>query len=188
MNVNVKGAARFAAAAAALAIAGFGLGAPGMAHPHGDEDGAVVKTEKVIVIREGDGKHDGKTKRVRTFHIEGDGPIAADSEGRRIRTFHIERDGKAGDGERHVRVMRLDGDRVADCGGEPVVRSETGGENDKTKVIICSKGELTQAQRVEKIEKVLNRIQANDDLSAEQKERVTAALRRAIEDMRTTTP
>ena len=185
MKANLKGAARLAAAAGALAIAGFGLGAPGIAHPHGDEDGAVTRTEKVIVIREGDGKHDGKTKRVRTFHIEGDGPVAADSEGRRIRTFRVERDGKAG-GERHVRVMRLDGDRLADCGREEVVRSETGGENDKTKVIICSKGELSQAQRVEKIEKVLTRIQANDDLSAEQKERVTAALRRAIEDMRTT--
>lgn len=183
MRKDLTGAARFAAAAGALAIAGFGLGAPGIAHPHGDGDRAVTKTEKVIVIREGDGKHDGKAKRVRTFHIEGDG--AAGKDGERIRTFHVERDGKAGDGERHVRVMRLDGDRLADCGGEEVVRSETGDENDKTKVIICSKGELTQAQRVEKIEKVLTRIQANDDLSAEQKERVTAALRRAIEDMRT---
>lgn len=186
MKVNLIVGTRFAAAAGALAIAGFGLGAPGIAHPHGDEDGAVTKTEKVIVIREGDGKHDGKTKRVRTFHIEGDGPAAGDSEGRRIRTFHVERDGKAGDGERHVRVMRLDGDRLADCGGEEVVRSETGGENDKTKVIICSKDQLTQAQRIEKIEKVLTRIQSNDELSAEHKERVTAALRRAIEDMRTT--
>jgi hypothetical protein len=184
MKMNLTGAARFAAAAGALAIAGFGLGAPGIAHPHGDEDGAVTKTEKVIVIREGDGKHDGKTRRVRTFHIEGDG--AAGKDGERIRTFHVERDGKAGDGERQVRVMRFDGGQLADCGGDEIVRSETGGENDKTKVIICSKGELSQAQRVEKIEKVLTRIQANDDLSAEQKERVTAALRRAIEDMRTT--
>lgn len=183
---NWTGTARFAAAAGALVIAGFAMGAPGIAHPHGDEDSATTKVEKVIILREGDGKHDGKGKHLRTFRIEGDG--AAGEDGRRIRTIHVERDGKAGDGERHVRVMRLDGDDLENCGGERIVRSETGGENDKTKVIICSKGELTQAQRVEKIEKVLTRLQASDDLSAEQKERVTAALRRAIEDMRTTTP
>ena len=180
MKTRFSGAARFAVAAGGLAIAGIGLGAPGIAHPHGDEDGAVRKTEKVIILREGDGKHDGK--KIRRVHVVGD---AADGEGRRIRTFHIDRDGKAGDGERHVRVIRLDGDRLADCGGEEVVRSETGDDKDKTKVIICSKDQLTQAQRVEKIEKALTRIQANDDLSAEQKERITASLRRAIEDMRT---
>ena len=184
MKTRYSGAARFAVAAGALAIAGFGLGAPGIAHPHPDEDGAVTKTEKVIVIREGDGKHDGK--KVRRVHVVGDGPAVVDADGRRIRTIRIDRDGKAGEGERRVHVMRFGEGEMHDCGGEEVVRSETGDENDKTKVIICSKDQLTQAQRVEKIEKVLTRIQANDDLSAEQKERVTAALRRAIEDMRTT--
>ena len=166
MQRKLTGAARFAAAAGALAVAAFGLGAPGIAHPHGEEDGAVTKTEKVIILREGDSKHDRKGKRVRTFHIEGDG--------------------KAGDGERHVRVMRFGEGALHDCDGQEVVRSETGGENDKTKVIICSKEQLTEAQRIEKIEKVLNRIQSNDKLSAEHKEKVTAALRRAIDDMRTT--
>ena len=184
MRRKFTGAARFAAAAGALAIAAFGLGAPGIAHPHGEEDGAVTKTEKVIILREGDSKHDGKGKRLRTFHIEGDGKAGAD--GRRIRTVHIDRDGKAGEGERHVRVMRFGEGALHDCDGEEVVRSETGGENDKTKVIICSKEQLTAAQRIEKIEKALTRIQSNDRLSAEHKERVTAALRRAIEDMRTT--
>lgn len=184
MEMKLTGAARFAAAAGALAIAAFGLGAPGIAHPHGEEDGAVTKTEKVIILREGDSKHDGKGKRLRTFHVEGDGK-AGDGE-RRIRTFHIERDGKVGDGERHVRVMRFGEGALHDCDGEEVVRSETGGENDKTKVIICSKEQLTEAQRIEKIEKALTRIQSNDKLSAEHKERVTAALRRAIDDMRTT--
>ncbi|HEY5721925.1 MAG TPA: hypothetical protein VIT45_06350 [Allosphingosinicella sp.] len=183
MKMNLIGAARFAAAAGALAIAGFGLGGPGIAHPHGEEDGAVTKTEKVIILREGDSKHDGKGKRLRTFHVEGDGKAG---DGRRIRTVHIGRDGKAGEGERHVRVMRFGEGALHDCDGEEVARSETGGENDKTKVIICSKDQLTQAQRIEKIEKVLTRIQSNDELSAEHKEKVTAALRRAIEDMRTT--
>ena len=182
---NWTGTARFAAAASALVIAGFAMGAPGIAHPHGDEDSATKKVEKIVIIREGDGKHEGEGKRVRTFHIEGDG--AADADGRRIRTIHLARDGKAGDGERHVRVMRFGAGDLEDCGGHQVVRSETGGENDKTKVIICSEDQLTEAQRIEKIEKVLNRIQGDGQLSVEHKERVTAALRRAIEDMRTTT-
>ena len=182
---NWIGTARFAAAAGVLAIAGFAIGAPGIAHPHGDEDEATTKkVEKVIILREVDGKHEGKGKRLRTFHIEGDG--AAGHDGKRIRTFHIPRDGKAGDGERHVRVMRFGAGDLEDCGGDQVVRSETGGENDKTKVVICSKDQLTEAQRIEKIEKVLNRIQSNGELSPEHNERVTAALRRAIEDMRTT--
>ena len=178
------GKARFAAAAGVLAIAGLALGAPVIAHPHGEEDRAETKVEKVIILREGDLKHEGKGKRLRSFHIEGDG--AAGHDGKRVRTFHIERDGKHGDAERHVRVMRFDGGLLEDCDGNEVVRSETGDDKDKTKVIICSKDQLTEAQRVEKIEKVLTRIQSNDRLSAEHKERVTAALRRAIEDMRTT--
>jgi hypothetical protein len=184
MRKNWTGTARFAAAAGALIVAGLAIGAPGIAHPHGDEDSATTKVEKVIILREGDGKHEGKGKRLRTFHIEGDG--AAGKDGRHVRTFHIPRDGKAGDGERRVRVMRFGAGDFEDCGGNQVVRSETGGENDKTKVIICSEEQLTEAQRIEKIEKVLDRIQSNGELSAEHKERVTAALRRAIEDMRTT--
>ena len=70
---------------------------------------------------------------------------------------------------------------VREVGGPHLLR-----KNDKTKVIICSEEQLTEAQRIEKIEKVLDRIQSNGELSAEHKERVTAALRRAIEDMRTT--
>ena len=179
----MTGAARLAASAGALAIAGFGLGGPGLAHPHGDEDGAKTKVEKVIVIREADRKHKGKGKHQRSFRILRDGEVRGDG---RIRSFHIERAGKPGDGERHVRIMRFDGDALADCGGEAIVRSETGDEKDKTKVIICSKGELSQAQRVEKIEQVLERLRTNDRLSAEQRARVTEALQRAIEEMRTT--
>src|SRR5688500_19394248 len=100
MSKMNKGNIRAAAAAAVLVLAGLGLGAPGIAHPH--EDGADSKVEKVIILREGEsGEHRGKGKRVRTFHIEGDGK----HKGGDVRTGRIQRRGDhAGAGPR-VRAL-----------------------------------------------------------------------------------
>ena len=203
MKMFNRGSARLAAAAGALVLAGLGLGAPGIAHPHEDGDSAERKVEKVIILREGeDGPRDGKGDRVRRFHverggdhdgkhvrtirIEGDGDH--DGKGKPVRTFHIERHGDHGkDGGRHVRAFRIDGDNMIDCDGEKTeVDESTGGERERTRVVICGKGDLNAAQRIERLEQALGRINANQELSVEHKEKVTAALREAMERLRAT--
>lgn len=188
MSMINKGSLRVAAAAGALVLAGLGLGAPGIAHPHGDEDGADSKVEKVIILREGKGgEHRGKGERVRSFHIERDGKHG----GGDVRTIRIQRRGDhAGAGPRVRAFHMADGARMIDCGGgeRTEVDEATGGEaaRERTRIVFCGKDGLTAAQRIEKLEKALDRINANGELSAEHKDKVTAALRGAIERLRTT--
>src|SRR5687768_16012022 len=145
MSMINKGNVRVAAAAGILVLAGLGLGAPTIAHPHGDEDGADTKVEKVIILREGEGgEHRGKGKRVRTFHIDRDGKHGEGN----VRTIRIERKGNhAGAGPR-VRTFHMgDGAWLLDCGGERTeVDESTGG--DRTRVLFCGKDGLTAAQRI----------------------------------------
>ena len=202
MRMFNRGSARLAAAAGALMLAGLGLGAPGIAHPH-EEDSAERKVEKVIILREGeDGKDGAKGDRVRRFRIEGEGEHSGkrirtiriegdgDGKGEHVRTFHIERHGEDGKaGGRHVRAFRIDGANMIDCDGEKTEIDEaTGGERERTRtrVVICGKGDLNAAQRIEKLEKALSRINANQEISVEHKEKVTAALREAMERLRAT--
>jgi hypothetical protein len=93
---------------------------------------------------------------------------------------------KGGGGEHRVRTFRIpSAAALADCDGERIAVSEsTGGDRERTRVVICSKGDLSAADRAEKLERALARINANDELSAEHKEKVTAALREAIERLR----
>ncbi|HEY0044995.1 MAG TPA: hypothetical protein VGB62_10655 [Allosphingosinicella sp.] len=89
-------------------------------------------------------------------------------------------------GTREFHVMRRDGETPAiECAGE---RTEVSEEKDgrKTKFFLCSNDKLTSEQRAERLEQALERIQSNGNLSAEQKERVSGALRDAIGKMRET--
>src|SRR5688500_14398649 len=180
MRMTNKASVRAAAAAGALVLAGLGLGAPGIAHPH--PEGADGKVEKVIILREGEGGENRGKRRIRTFHVEGDGKHGDGA----VRTIRIQRRGDhAGAGPR-VRAFHMgDGARLLDCGGERTEVDESTG-NDRTRIVFCGKSDLSAAQRIEKLEKALDRINANDELSAEHKDKVTAALRGAIERLRTT--
>ena len=127
-------------------------------------------------------------------------PALAQSEGEakqdRVMILHTE-GGKHGEhGEhgtdgtgavRQFHVMRLDGaEPSAKCDGD---KTEVTDEKDgrKTKFFICTGGrQLTSAERVEKLEKALERIQSDEHMSAEHKERVAGALRDAIGRMRET--
>lgn len=150
-------------AAAALLIAGAGGAA--YAHPHAEGDGRSV--ERIVIV---DGK-DGETG----------------SEGERVRRFEIHRHGK--DGERHahgpdVRRFEIHGPGpFALCeGGEKIV-DETAEADDKTRVLICTKGAPTAAT-AKHLEDSLARIRTNDHLSDEQKARIETALRSAIDRAR----
>jgi len=91
---------------------------------------------------------------------------------------HVERRGHA---LRHGHHLAM-----AECEGERTEIAESTGDNERTRIVVCDKGGLSAAQRVEKLEHALERIASNDHISAEHKEKVTTALREAIGRLRAT--
>ena len=111
-----------------------------------------------------------------------------DGEGKKVERVVVIHDGAGGDHHgkpgKRVRRFEMHGGDLAGCeGGEKIV-DESGGEGDrKTKVIVCTRGAPTAAG-AEHLEEALARITASDDLSDEQKARITTALRSAIDRAR----
>ena len=98
----------------------------------------------------------------------------------------IQRAGDHADGG-EVHRFRVEGgdDFIAKCEGtkDEVAEASPDGR-ERTRIVLCAHNQLSAAERVEKLEHVLSRLEARDDLSAEQKARVTAALREAIDKVR----
>jgi hypothetical protein len=70
---------------------------------------------------------------------------------------------------------------IADCGGDKTeVSGDDAGKGQKTKIVICSRGDASPADRAKRLEHALERINSNDALSAEAKAKITTALRDAI--------
>jgi hypothetical protein len=188
-----------AAAAGVLILAGLGLSGPGFAagqSRHRD----VEKVEKIIVITDHDeagdrhGDRDGQS-RIRTFALQRSD--LANCEGQRIVRESQDSDGRhrrvvicraGGDarGNGAVRAFSMDGVDVANCaGGQNARETEENGQH--RQVIVCARdGAASTAMQAERLEQMLGRINSNSELTADQKQRVTAALREAIEQLRTT--
>lgn len=170
MNRNMR-TMRLALAASAL-TAGALAGAAALAHP--EHDGEGVRKE-IIVVNEVDGAKDGKDGEVRRFHIERDGKGKSD-----VRIIQMRHDGKG-----PAPVISLDGQTLRNCdGGDRLVDETAGDDKHKTKVIICGKGD--PAARAQHLEQALARIQSNEHISAEHKEKIAASLRDAIDRARST--
>ena len=93
---------------------------------------------------------------------------------------------KGGEGARHgehrVR-MHHDGDGAAvvtDCPEAQATRIDEGAGDERTRIVLCASPDSTPAQRVEHLRRARERLAQEDDLSAEQRGRVTAALDREI--------
>jgi hypothetical protein len=91
----------------------------------------------------------------------------------------------AGSDHRRLRVFGLDGAN-AGCADHPLVDRATPDGQQRTRVIVCERRELSAAERSTQLEHVMDRIQHMDGLSDTSKERVTAALREAIDQLRNT--
>jgi hypothetical protein len=154
--------------AAAILVAGAAGAA--FAHPHPDGEGDGKKVERIVIIRDGaGGEHHGEPgkREVRRFEI-----IGADD------AHH------GGPGESGVRRFEMHGDALAQCdGGQKIVDESADDGDKKTKVVICTRGQPTAAT-AERLEEALARINTNDELSAEQKARITIALKSAIDRAR----
>jgi hypothetical protein len=75
---------------------------------------------------------------------------------------------------------------VAECGGEKTeVSGSDEGKGEKAKVVICNRSRASVADRAKRLEHVITRINANDELSAETKAKITTALRDAIARLNT---
>jgi hypothetical protein len=80
------------------------------------------------------------------------------------------------------RRLVLDG-AAADCVDHPLVDRASPDGRDHTRVVLCGHGQLSEADRTAQLERVLERMQHMEGLSDSSRERVTAALREAIEEL-----
>lgn len=85
-----------------------------------------------------------------------------------------------------VQRFRIEGgDLAAHCGGQAdEVNAASPDGHQRTRILVCGEGQSSSADRVAKLEQVLARMEANTEIGADQKARVTAALREAIEHAR----
>jgi hypothetical protein len=91
------------------------------------------------------------------------------------------------DGGPRVRAFTL-GDGGASCSGtKDEVSEQSADGREKTHVLFCVKGDnVSSAERAERLQHALTRIEQNDELSAEHKAKVVAALRDAIARLQAT--
>jgi hypothetical protein len=92
-------------------------------------------------------------------------------------------------GESRVMRIHTEGDGpgrhmvLADCDGDKVEVNESTGK-EKTRIILCGKGDLSAEERAKKLEEIRTRLAQNDKVGAEHRAKVEAALQRAIERLR----
>jgi hypothetical protein len=96
-------------------------------------------------------------------------------------------DDAAAESDRRVRVFSMGDGHMADCGADHPALVDRGSADghERTRVVLCGHRELSAADRSVQLEHVLDRVQHMDGLSDSSKERVTAALREAIDQLRT---
>jgi beta-lactamase regulating signal transducer with metallopeptidase domain len=180
-----------AGAGAILALGGLSLafGSPGLAQPDqaaaqaqapADTHRTERREERIIIHTD----HDGHTTTER--HGAAGGPTE-----RRERVIVMTHDGEGNHaaGDQHAMVMHHDGDTheivIPDCSGGQSDEVNEGSENNRTRIVLCSRGDsASPAERAERLAHVRDRIANDTDLNAEQKARVTAALDRQIARLR----
>lgn len=184
-----------AAAILALGSLSLAIGSPGYAQqdsqaqtpaePHADTPVTHQRREERIIIRT---DHDGHA----TTETEHHGAAGAHTERHErvmIMTHDGDGDGDRGHGDAHAMVMHHDGDVhdmvIADCGGAQRDEVNEGTDNNRTRIVLCSRGDAgTPAARADRLAHVRDRIAGDSELSAEQKSRVLAAIDRQIARLR----
>jgi hypothetical protein len=143
-----------AAALVVLAGAGLSLAAPGIAQPK--SEGETHKEQRRIVIME---------------HGEGEGHGA----------------GHAG-GDHVMRIRRGPNGDVTlpeNCQqGEPLANVDEQSGDRRTRVMLCTTGDADPATRLQRLQRARERIAGDEELTGEHRERVLAALDRAIAQAR----
>jgi beta-lactamase regulating signal transducer with metallopeptidase domain len=172
---------------AAIAMLGglsLAVGSPGLAQPQAGQ----TKQEEVATSRE------RREERVIVRTIRPDGAAggqhrahrdgAAHSgpgENQRVIVMTHHGDGHPGPGQHRVRVIGPDGEvSVPECDhGQATNVDETSG-GERTRIVLCSRGNATPAERAERLQRVRDRLASDSELTQAQRDRVTAALDREI--------
>lgn len=202
MKFHKPGRLRMLGGAAAIAtLSGLSLAfgsAGAVAHPHppappappsasAPQDGAERRDERVIVRTY---RHDGHREQ-RRDGARSERRGSADGERREERRVMVFSHGGDGDARRH-RIIERGGPGAhmmmvtpEGCGDAQRTEVNEGTENDRTRVIVCSRGgERSAAQRAEALQRARTRLAGNDDVPAEQRQRVLAAIDREIARLR----
>jgi hypothetical protein len=187
-----------AGAAAILALGGvsLALGSPGLAQPDvqtttqttpaqpGNTETPQRREERIIIRTD----HEGHTS-----STEHHGAAGAPTERReRIIIMNHDHDGAGNHavGDQHAMMMHHDGADghavvIPDCAGGQSDEVNEGTENNRTRIVLCSRGAgATPAARADQLVHVRERIAGDSELTAEQKARVTAAIDRQIARLR----
>ncbi len=95
-------------------------------------------------------------------------------------------DASAGDAGHRVRIRRGEGGEVVipDCTPAERIEIDEATDDQRTRVVLCSRGNATPSERAERLQRARDRLAGDDHLSAEQRARVTAALDREIARLR----
>lgn len=173
MNMHKRSLLRTIGGAGAVSLlAGLGAAtaAAGTAHPH--PEGTQERRETRVIVRDlregpagarGDGERvERRTERI-VVRTDRDGAETADRHG-------VDADG---------RVLL-----PADCDDGEVSRIEDGTESERTRIVLCNRGDASPAERVGQLERVRERLASEDHLSAGSRDRVLAALDREIARLR----
>lgn len=193
MKTHRSGRARMLAGAGAiLALGGMSLafGSPGLARqdapdqaqPQVAAPATPQRREERIIIRT---DHDGHTTTTE-HHGAAGGP---NERHERVIVMTHDGEGDHAAGDQHAMVMHHDGDTheivIPDCSGGQSDEVNEGSENNRTRIVLCNRGEAASpAVRADRLAHVRDRIANDTDLNAEQKARVTAALDRQIARLR----
>lgn len=144
------------------ALAAFAF--PAAAHPDGDA-AKETHVERVIVVHDSKpGGEPSKTERVRSFQI-----VTTDG------------DAHGAPGQQRMRITS----EGCDGGDKSEVNESSADGREKTHILICGRG-ISADERAKRLEEALVRIEKNERISAEHRERVAAALREAIDGLRQT--
>lgn len=162
-----------AAAVALLAGAGLTAGAPGLAQqaesapaPRGEAQPERREVHRVIIRDRRDGEASSDAPRTE----------------RRQTVIVTDRDGGETAEERQVRIHADRLELSGDCDNRDAVEAQ--GDRQQTRIVVCSRGESTPAERADRLQRARDRLAGESELSGEQRERMLAAIDREIARLR----
>jgi beta-lactamase regulating signal transducer with metallopeptidase domain len=190
LRVHSKSRARWLGGAAAVTLlAGATLATAGLAQQadSGAQKAAPAeprqerREQRIIIHTDGDGP--------RVIHREEGARSQGETSERRVERVIVmnhRREGSGDDHAEHSLRMRHGDSEVVIPSCDDGQRDEVneGTDNDRTRIVLCSRGTVSPADRAERLQHVRDRLANDSELSAEQRARVTAALDREIARIR----
>ena len=169
------------AAIALLAGVSLTVGGAGFAQPSASEQPKAPPTER-------------REERRIIIHTDADGPHAEHREGQAserrterviVMTHRHDGQGESGDAGHPAEMRHGDSEIVIpSCADGQRDEVNEGTDRDRTRIVLCSRGNASPAERAERLQHVRDRLAQDSELSEAQRSRVTAAIDREIARLR----